>query len=292
MISGFDFDTPLPIAATVAGQLRAQSDRRGARCPQFQVRGGVLYPGHRRPEGRVGAASTANFMPRAGFSWQPQPKTVGSRRLRPVLRRARHQPHQRQPDRLFARHGADAVARQRADVHRDAHQPVSERAARAGRQRSRPDDERRPGRRPSPTTATSEPRATHRWSIGLQRELPGQFLVEGTYVGSHCENLPVTQQLNAVPGQYFSTSPVRDDATNNCLSQQVPNPFAGLLPGTNINGANVAGRSCSGRIRSSPAITATRDHRHVRLQRASRAASSAGWRTASPCRSPTPGRRR
>jgi hypothetical protein len=33
---------------------------------------------------------------------------------------------------------------------------------------------------------------------------------------------------------------VRDDATNNSLSQQVPNPFAGLLPGTNINGANVA----------------------------------------------------
>ena len=25
---------------------------------------------------------------------------------------------------------------------------------------------------------------THRWSIGLQHELPGLFLVEGTYVGS------------------------------------------------------------------------------------------------------------
>ncbi len=33
---------------------------------------------------------------------------------------------------------------------------------------------------------------------------------------------------------------MRDDATNNYLSQQVANPFAGLLPGTNINGANVA----------------------------------------------------
>ncbi len=33
---------------------------------------------------------------------------------------------------------------------------------------------------------------------------------------------------------------MRDDATNNFLSQQVANPFAGLLPGTNINGANVA----------------------------------------------------
>ena len=43
-----------------------------------------------------------------------------------------------------------------------------------------------------------------------------------------------------MPGRYFSTSPVRDDATNNFLTSQVANPFAGLLPGTNINGANVA----------------------------------------------------
>jgi hypothetical protein len=50
----------------------------------------------------------------------------------------------------------------------------------------------------------------------------------------------VLRQLNAVPRQYFSTSPVRDDPTNNRLTQQVPNPFAGLLPGTGLNGANVA----------------------------------------------------
>jgi hypothetical protein len=59
-------------------------------------------------------------------------------------------------------------------------------------------------------------------------------------VGSFSEHIPVSRELNATPRQYFSTSPVRDDAANNFLSQQVPNPFAGLLPGTNINGANVA----------------------------------------------------
>ena len=80
----------------------------------------------------------------------------------------------------------------------------------------------------------------HRWSLGLQRELPGQFLVEATYVGAKGVNLPVTRQLNGVPLQYLSTSPVRDDATNNRLTQQVPNPFVGLLPGTGLNGANVA----------------------------------------------------
>jgi hypothetical protein len=79
----------------------------------------------------------------------------------------------------------------------------------------------------------------HRWSLGLQRELPWQLLVEATYVGAHGENLPVTRQLNAVPAQYLSTSPERDDVTNNRLSQQVPNPFIGLVP-TGLTGANVA----------------------------------------------------
>jgi hypothetical protein len=80
---------------------------------------------------------------------------------------------------------------------------------------------------------------THRWSLGFQRELPWQMLVEATYVGSHSTHLPVTRQLNAVPQQYLSTSPVRDDATNNRLSQQVPNPFVGLVP-TGLTGANVS----------------------------------------------------
>jgi hypothetical protein len=79
----------------------------------------------------------------------------------------------------------------------------------------------------------------HRWSLGLQRELPWQLLIEATYVGAFGQNLPVTRQLNAVPQQYLSTSPVRDDATNNRLSQQVPNPFVGLVP-TGLTGANVS----------------------------------------------------
>jgi hypothetical protein len=80
----------------------------------------------------------------------------------------------------------------------------------------------------------------HRWSLGVQQELPWKFLIEATYIGARGENLPVTRQLNAVPQQYFSRSPVRDDATNNFLTQAVPNPFAGLLPGTGLNGATVS----------------------------------------------------
>ncbi len=93
----------------------------------------------------------------------------------------------------------------------------------------------------SRTSARCKTPRTHRWSLGIQRELPGLFVVEGTYVGSlRAEPARSLRDLNAVPGQYLSTSPVRDDATNNLLTQQVPNPFVGLLPGTTLNGATVA----------------------------------------------------
>ncbi len=145
MISGFDFDTPLPIADAVRAELRAQPDRgsSGGRLPGPRRRALSRY---RRSRGRLGADVLTNFMPRAGFSWQPIEKIGGSRRLRAVLRRARPQPHQRQPDRLLAGDRPDAVARQRPDVRRHAGQSVPGRPARAGRQRPRADDERRPGR--------------------------------------------------------------------------------------------------------------------------------------------------
>ena len=55
----------------------------------------------------------------------------------------------------------------------------------------------------------SNPR-NHRWSIGLQRELPWQFVIEATYVGARGENLPVLRQLNGIP---LSTSRRRRSAT-------------------------------------------------------------------------------
>jgi len=78
-----------------------------------------------------------------------------------------------------------------------------------------------------------------RFVLSMQRELPGQWVVEATYVGNRGYDQPVEIDLNAVPAQYLSTSPIRDDATINFLTQQVPNPFRGLLPGENLNSATV-----------------------------------------------------
>jgi hypothetical protein len=76
-----------------------------------------------------------------------------------------------------------------------------------------------------------------RWSIGLQRELPGQWVVEGAYVASRGYDLTTDFNANPVPRQYLSTSNVRDTAVNSFLTANVANPFAGLLPGEGLNGA-------------------------------------------------------
>lgn len=67
-----------------------------------------------------------------------------------------------------------------------------------------------------------------RWSFGLQQELPGQILVEATYVGNRGTRLGLNHQLDNTPAQYLSTTPTRDNQTINFLSQSFPNPFFGL----------------------------------------------------------------
>ncbi len=81
-----------------------------------------------------------------------------------------------------------------------------------------------------------------RWNFGAQRQLPGQFVLEVAYIGNHAVHLPTSNiQLDSIPRQFLSTSPVRDNATINLLSGSVPNPFKGLLPNsTSLNGSTVA----------------------------------------------------
>jgi hypothetical protein len=79
-----------------------------------------------------------------------------------------------------------------------------------------------------------------RWSFGFQRELPKHILFEMSYVGSSGRSLGVTPAQDAVPRQYLSTSPTRDQATINLLSSAVSNPFYPLLPGTSLSGSTVS----------------------------------------------------
>jgi hypothetical protein len=81
---------------------------------------------------------------------------------------------------------------------------------------------------------------TQRFTVDVQVQLPGALVFEGAYVGSRSKNIPITQTLDTTPAQYLSTSNVRDTNVINFLSAQVANPFAGLLPGTTLNGSTIA----------------------------------------------------
>ncbi|HEY1272808.1 MAG TPA: hypothetical protein VGF08_12520, partial [Terriglobales bacterium] len=79
-----------------------------------------------------------------------------------------------------------------------------------------------------------------RWNIDIQRQLSHGMVVEAGYTGNHAVHLPIDLNMNGTPEQYLSTSPVRDQAVIDRNSTPVPNPFAGLLPGTNLNGSTVS----------------------------------------------------
>jgi hypothetical protein len=86
-----------------------------------------------------------------------------------------------------------------------------------------------------------------RWSFNVQREVGRDMLVEIGYLGSRGSKLPEIRSgsdtdldQNFVPVQFLSTSPTRDQAAIDRLSRVVTNPFAGLLPGTSLNGATTS----------------------------------------------------
>jgi hypothetical protein len=80
---------------------------------------------------------------------------------------------------------------------------------------------------------------TQRWQLGFQHELPFRTLLDISYAGNRATNLDVTRNLDSLPLQYLSTSPVRDNNTINNLSANVPNPFYPMLPVGSLSGTLV-----------------------------------------------------
>jgi trimeric autotransporter adhesin len=77
------------------------------------------------------------------------------------------------------------------------------------------------------------------YSVDLNRELPGNLAVGFEYSGSTGRNLGLGGSndgiinINQLDPQHLALGAA-------ALNQQVPNPFAGLLPGTSLNGATVS----------------------------------------------------
>jgi hypothetical protein len=64
--------------------------------------------------------------------------------------------------------------------------------------------------------------------------------MEVGYIGNRSIKLGLDRPLNFTPVEHLSVAPVRDQGAIDRLSASVANPFAGLLPGTGLNGSVVS----------------------------------------------------
>ncbi|MEK7403819.1 MAG: TonB-dependent receptor [Acidobacteriota bacterium] len=78
---------------------------------------------------------------------------------------------------------------------------------------------------------------SHQFSLGFQRELPWNFLLDASYVGNITRKVPLGLGLNFLPTNELTRLPVADRPAY--FTGQAPNPMAGLLPGSAFNGANI-----------------------------------------------------
>jgi hypothetical protein len=75
----------------------------------------------------------------------------------------------------------------------------------------------------------------HQFSAGFQHELPWHILIDASYVGSRTRALGVGKGIDEISAADLARG-------TTYLNGTVPNPFAGLLPGTSLNGANTTRR--------------------------------------------------
>ena len=73
----------------------------------------------------------------------------------------------------------------------------------------------------------------HSFSTGVQYELPFRAVVEVSYSGSRSRQLPTSKNFNSVTFDQYTSNGA------NLTGTTVPNPYAGLLPGSSLNGATM-----------------------------------------------------
>jgi hypothetical protein len=72
----------------------------------------------------------------------------------------------------------------------------------------------------------------HSFSAGFQYELPFRTVVDFSYIGSRSRALSTSKAINGINYQQYM-------ANGSTLTTTVTNPYAGLLPGTTLNGATI-----------------------------------------------------
>lgn len=237
-VSGFDFLTAQSIEAQVIAKY-ALNPTPEVSASAFKVRGGLLFAGVNGASRGAYEAPKKNFMPRFGFAYKVNDKTVvrgGYGIFFGFL-------GQRRGDVIQSGYSSNTPLNVTLNNGLNFIETLS--------------NPFQTGLRPIPgstqgiqtflgqsvTFFNPNPLSPYmqRWQLGFQRELPFGFVAEASYVGNRGTHIEMARNLNATPLKYLSTSTTRDQTTINYLSANLPNPFAGLVPtGTFLAGAQIA----------------------------------------------------
>ncbi|MEN6532873.1 MAG: TonB-dependent receptor [Bryobacteraceae bacterium] len=79
---------------------------------------------------------------------------------------------------------------------------------------------------------------SHQFSLGVQHELPGQWLIDVSYIGNFTRRRPVSVGLNFIPRSTLES--ITTDQRASYFTTKVQNPMAGLLSGSVLNAATLA----------------------------------------------------
>ncbi|HKA17839.1 MAG TPA: TonB-dependent receptor [Blastocatellia bacterium] len=241
-VSGFDNVYIQPVSAQAAAAFAASQGNPATATPEvtnFQVPGGLLFA----TEDDRGLYNTPkhNFMPRLGFAYQINSKTVvrggyglfygflGQRRGDVIQSGF----SQNTPFIPTQDNGLHFIATLSNPFPNGIQEPVG---AAAGKQTFL-------GQTINYFNQAPLAPRNQRFQFSVQRELPGGFLVEAAYVGNRGSNIEINRNLNVTPQKYLSTSLTRDQAKLNYLTANVPNPLRGLLPASasgTFTGTNIA----------------------------------------------------
>jgi hypothetical protein len=234
-VASFAWNTPSPISAQVIANYAANPIPQ-VLASQFKINGGLTYPGVGGVPRELWNSQTANFMPRLGIAYSIDPKTVfraGFGIFDAPIGIVSTQVNQTG----FSQSTAMVPTIDNINFVANITNPfpngfLSSTGSSGGIAT---------GLGTSVTFFNPDIKSPYseRWQAALQRGLPGNSVLEVSYVGSHSVHQLLNRNFDALPDVYLSTSPVRDQTTINTLTGAVPNPFYPLLPGTSLSGTTV-----------------------------------------------------
>lgn len=244
-VSGFDFGYTQPSQAAVQAKYATLNDPQlKAVLPQINVTGGLLFAGKDTGRGLYQTPKNT-FLPRVGFAYQWNDKTVvrgGFGLFAGFL-------GERRGDVIQAGYtqtttGLLTVNANGAPLPYTLSTPLANTTVlepvgnTLGRQTAL-------GQAISFFNQNPDVSKQARFQIGVQRELPGGWVVEAAYVGNYGYNIEIVRNINALPLKYLNADNSRTAAqiaNNTFLTGTVANPFAGLAEyrGTSLFNATIA----------------------------------------------------